>query len=307
MKESTIDSDDDFDNEPVHLQPNIAKLRPKKSKWSDFVETSQDTPDAGPSETMYLNNTEVVLEVPRKIKNLGKRSNFKCSSITKPSKSNHSEEKMCNNRESCAKVEMDSYSPNTSLLFSRQLQKANENANFIKSNESTLIKVESRRNQIDRSASKKFETPVVHNSKWAQFVKTEVESEDQENFDDTNETIEDENNGNFTSKDNSTEDLEQQQRCNFYKKNNKSSLFKNSHVTKQDFKVKKNKELSICIKPTVKNNSKWAPLVETDNYVYKEDIYESIENVDDNVGNPITANTLFALCEDSELDEILDI
>lgn len=308
LKETTRDSDDDFDNEPLDVQPNIENLRPKKSKWSDFVVNSQDTPDAGPSETMFLNNTQVVLEVPRKLKNLGNKSSFRCPSISKPSNINHNEDNI-DNTEQSVKMEMDSYRPNASLPFSRQLHETNENANFINSSEFTPIKFGLTRKQIDGRAPKKYATPVINHSKWAQFVETEVESEDQDDFNDTSETMEGESNDNFTSKDNSTADLRQYERCNFNRQNNKTNLFKSLHVTKQESEDKKNKGFSICFVPTiVERSSKWAPLVETDIYGNKEDICKSTEeNIDNNVGNPITANTLFALCEDNEYDEILDV
>lgn len=303
LKETSRDLDDDLDNKPIDVKPNIENLKPKKSKWSDFVEKSRDTSDAGPSETMFFNNTEVVLEVPKKVRNLGKRSNFKCPSISKPSNSQHSKNNVDTNRESSAKIQMDSY--NTSLPFNRQLHERNVNTNIINSSESTLIKNESTKNQIDRRALQKFVTTVVNNSKWAQFVETEVESEDHDDYNDSTEAIDDENNDHFTSEDNCTEDLEQYDRYNFCMKNNNSSLFINSDLTKQEFEEKKNKDLGICVVPTlVKRSSKWVPFGESDKYVNKEDICESIEN---NIVNPVTANTLFALCEDSELDEILDI
>lgn len=257
------------------------------------MEKSPDTPDVEPSVTMFLNNTEVVLEVPRKVRNLGKRSNFKCPTILKPSNSNHCED----NSERSTKVEMDCSTRNASLSFSRQFRVTNENANSIKSTESSPIKIVSTKNQEDRRAPKKFVPPVVNCSKWAQFVAAEVESENQDDFNDTSETVEGENNDNFTSKDNSTEDLEQYEKFNFYMKNTKPSAFINSHVTNQESQLKKKKDLNIYVLPTfIKRSSKWA-----------KDTSESTENIVDNVRSSITANSLFALCEDSEFDEILDI
>lgn len=292
----------DFDKESADVQPNIENLRPKKSKWSYFVEKPQDTPVAGPSDTMVLNNTKVVLEVRRKVRNLSNRRNFKCSPTSKPYNYNNCE----NNSKSNVKMEMDSSTPNDSLPFSRQLCETNGNANFIKDSVHSPIKIEPTKNLENKRALKKFVTPVIDSSKWAQFVETEVEPED--DFNDISETIEGENKGSITIKNNSTEDLEQNERCNFYIKNAKSSTFKNSHVTNRKTEVNKTKDISIYVLPTiVKRSSKWASLVETDKYGNKEDTCESIENIDDKTRNTITANTLFNLCEDSELDEILDI
>lgn len=295
MKETTCD--DEFDSKRVDVQPNIENFEPKKSKWTDFVGKLEDIPAAGLSESMFL-NAEVVLEVPKKVRKLGKRNNFRCPSISKSS--NNNEHDMDNNREFSAKKEMDSYRLNASFPFSRQLHETNGNANFINSIESIPIKIESTKDQMDKRASKKFVTPVVNNSKWAQFVETEVESEDQDDFDDTSETIEDENNDNLTSKDNTTEGSEHHEKYNFCMKNNKSSLFKTSHALKRESELEKIKNLSNCFIPNV---VKQAQIMETDKNGSKDT--SKIEY--DHVQNPITANTLFALCEDSELDKILDI
>ncbi|XP_026323478.1 uncharacterized protein LOC113232843 [Hyposmocoma kahamanoa] len=295
LKETTYD--DEFDNKRVDVQLNIENSDPKKSKWTDFVGKLEDTPAAGLSESMFL-NAEVVLEVTKEVRKLGKRNNFKCPFISKSS--NNNEHDIDNNRESCAKKEMDSYRLNASFPFSRQLHETNGNANFINSIESIPIKIESTIDQMDKRAPKKFLTPVVNNSKWAQFVETEVESEDQNDFYDTSETIEDENNDNLTSKDNTTKGSEHHEKYNFCIKNNKSSLFKTSYALKRKSEQEKNKNLS---NSSIPNIAKQAQIMETDKIGSKDT--PKIEY--DHVQNPVTANTLFALCEDSELDKILDI
>lgn len=289
LTKTTKESDNDFENQPV-LQPNIENFRPKKSKWTDFAEKSQDTTtaDPDPNKSMFLNNIGV-LEVPRKIRNLGNRSiNFRCPSISKPSKSNNSEDNIHNERESSAKLERDSYGPKASLLLSSQLHETNDYAKFIKSNEIIPIKIESTKKQMNERDNKKFVTPLVNNSKWTQFVETEVESEGGDHFNDTNETIKDENYDYFIGNDNSTEDSEHY--ANEYE-NEKCAIHMNNTKTKliQKHEVKTNKGL-----------------INMDKYGNK-DTCESTKNIDDNIGNSIMTNTLFALCEDSDLDEILDI
>lgn len=302
MKDTARESDDDFDDEPVNLQPNIEHFKPKKSKWTDFVEKSRETPTAEPSDSIFL-NTEVVLEVPKKVRNLGKRNNFKCPSLSKPP--NNNEDYMENNRESSAKKEMDSYRPYGSFQFSGQLCETNGNANLIMSSESIPIKTETTKHQMDKEAPKKLVTPVVNNSKWAQFVETEVEPEDQDDFNDTTgETIESVNNDNY-SKDNGTEDSELDEKYHFYMKNDKQSLFKNSYIFRKESEMEKSNLSGSFVPTVVKESFKWASLVETDKNSNKSTF--EIANVHGHTQNPITSNTLFALCEDSELDEILDI
>lgn len=72
------DSDEEIENKLVDHKPNLGNLKPNTSKWSEYVDKTEEITETTHIETMYLNNTEVVLEVPKKTTKRAKCSNFKC-------------------------------------------------------------------------------------------------------------------------------------------------------------------------------------------------------------------------------------
>lgn len=305
LNETSIDFDNNTDNEPNCVNPNL-KHKPMKSKWSDFFEICDDAPEPGPSKPMHLNDAKVVLEIPKKRRNLGKE---RCSTNSKPTKSAY-----CNDIMS-VKMESEVCKHNVSLPFSTKLHDTNDNLMYKSSFKSTLIKTESTQNKI--RTPKKIVTPLINNSKWAQYTETKAEPEDKFNLNNSSEiTVSEnsENNDNFISKDDSTGDFNKNEIYSFCMKKNKNNLFQNLKVFQNDKEkpeykkadMENNNNLGIFSKPYVKKHSKRAHFID-EGYANKEDICNSTENIGNIPGISKKAVTLFSLCDDSDLDKILDL
>lgn len=181
------ESDEDCDK-TQEITLNVEKQRPNKSKWSDFVD-KEEIPQVNNEETLYIDDKEVVLEVPKKrIKKLGR--NFK-----NPAKS----EKTNGHEKTCFSEIKTSNSPrklsavygnvplndSMNIPFSNQMrlettQKTNEE--IIPNEIQTRCKnVEFQSNTIHKENlfAKTFLPPAVKsNSKWAQFVDNDDQTEE---------------------------------------------------------------------------------------------------------------------------------
>ncbi|XP_049887396.1 MRN complex-interacting protein [Pectinophora gossypiella] len=79
-----LDSDDEeeFIEDNTHIEECDVKTSKSQtnSKWSKYIDDSEEVTESVPEATMYLNNTEVVFEMPKK----RKRTNFKTPVLRTP-------------------------------------------------------------------------------------------------------------------------------------------------------------------------------------------------------------------------------
>lgn len=153
-------SDDDVSNEGTGV-PNKRQTHNLKSKWSEFVDITEDVKVTEP-ESMYIGNAEVVLEVPAKRRKFAKPKITKNTSVS---------------------VEVNTY-PSTTNCFERVQGSIETQMSTVKKNIQVLnatftghdqLKVTSRETEFlqpETRAEMKTFVPhkVVINSKWAQFT-----------------------------------------------------------------------------------------------------------------------------------------
>ncbi|XP_026764459.2 probable serine/threonine-protein kinase clkA [Galleria mellonella] len=237
------------------------------NKWSEYIE---EPTEVNSNEPMYFNNSEVVLEIPKNVTKKRKRvNNISYSSTLR--KSFDKTDEIENYRD------LKPFEKPQNLYFDRATSKI-DNAEYIN-------------NDVNKKSkpSTKFLNPKIKESKWDQYT---------ENDEDILPSLEITSNLDekyFQKSKNINNDINITKQC-------KNSPYPSTSSFECNIKSESNDDILIKNVSDVAMNSKWAQYVE-----------ENIENFENFNSTPPESSQnkqyqgLFSLCNDSDLDNILDI